>query len=288
MIPRCLRWVTADGLYLFQVPEEDWLIDKDTVVLLSSSLYALSVYLAKGQLKFNGENLAVVRMTFHPPIPKEGTIDIPDEEHYVIHIAYENGLCIHSLFRQKDISKNKSEFETAFLESVAQNIVENLHKKNRNVSDIPFLRDQHFIHEIEQMFKEIDKKYSSLASDWTLAQGVEEQDKRFSFTNVRYNGKIRVENMLYDLGERAIESFDSLLLSKEEKITLYKMAKSLISQASIMYQGADTKEESYVNQLNFAQTEIIFESQQTNQLYRLDVRSYDIEGDQMCDITVMD
>ena len=159
-----------------------------------------------------------------------------------------------------------------------------LTQHKRKVSDIPFLKDRVIIKDIEMMLNEIDTKYQSLVASWTLSLDPNVNQNRFEFGDVLYNGKIRVEEMFYDLGERAIESYNQLMMSKEEKIILYKIAKSLINLSGLLYedylQSADI-------QLKFFHSEIILESNVTKKLFRLDVRSYEIDGEPYCDITIL-
>jgi hypothetical protein len=177
-----------------------------------------------------------------------------------------------------------SEFENAFLESVVNNLHNTLEREGRSVSDIPFLKDRKIINEIEEMLKDIDTKYKSLVASWSLAQGSESQTSRYDFTNVVYNGKIRMEELLYDLGERAIEAFNELLMSKHEKTILYRIAKSLVSLSNLLYEKELTET---TDLLKFSHSEIILEANQSKKLFRLDVRSYEIDGEEYCDITIM-
>jgi len=89
--------------------------------------------------------------------------------------------------------------------------------------------------------------------------------------------------LFYDLGDRAIESFNQILLDKEGKMVLYKIAKSLVGLSSLLYGNDNISDD----KLNFAQSEIILEAEHSKKLYRLDVRSYDVEGEAFCDITIM-
>ncbi|NHJ86774.1 MAG: hypothetical protein FK734_15025 [Asgard group archaeon] len=277
-----MRWATSEGVFLFQVPQDERIISTDIILLLSSSLYAISIFFEDGHIKFNDENSAIIRINFHPPLSNEEQ-EI-DEEGYVIHSSFSNGICFQSIFLAEEINNQLSEFERAFLDSVVNNLLARLKEEGREVSDIPFLRDRAVIDEIEGMLHEIDSKYKSLVASWSLAVGPDCDDNRFDFTEIQYNGKIKVEDLFYDLGERAIESFNQLLMSKEEKIVLYKIAKGLVGLSGLLYEN---ELEQHQDHLNFAHSEIILESSITKKLYRLDVRSYEVDEEQYCDITIM-
>jgi hypothetical protein len=280
-----VRWASSEGAFLFQVPEEEWLFTQETIILLSSGIYAFIVYLAQGDIKLNGENLSIIRINVHPPFLTSSEQDSkPQQEGYVIHSSYKDGFCLQSIFNENDITPELSQFEKALLDSVVENVLERLAQAGRHVSDIPFLRDQTIIHEIEDMLEEIDNKYKALAASWVLSRGPECEDL-FSFSNVHYNGKIQVADMMYDLGEKAFESIDEFLFSKEEKIVLYKIARSLLGLSSLIFEGQEVN--SYQDPDVFTHTEIIVETNKTKKLYRLDVRSYGIEDVPFCDVTIM-
>ena len=76
------------------------------------------------------------------------------------------------------------------------------------------------------------------------------------------------------------------MLSKEEKIILYKIAKSLVSLSGLIYENQETNQQTK-DTLKFYHSEILLESLVTKKKYRLDVRSYDIEGESYCDLTIM-
>lgn len=283
--PKSIRWASVDGAYLFQIPEEARDIPSDVLVLLSGGLAAISVFLTKKNLTFMDEKLSIIRMNFHPPLPEDATAPTIDKPEYVVHIACREGFCFQSIFQTQDISNTLSEFENAFLESVVENVLENLHETGHRPSDLMFLDKTKYIGDISKMLHEIDTKYTVLAESWALTQNVEDVQNRYSFTDVLYNGKIRISNLLYDLTERAIESFDQLKLEKPEKIVLYKIAKGLLNLPTIIY--GEEKKEQQLDDLDFSHSEIILESQTSKELYRLDVRTYAIEGEQFCDITVL-
>ena len=279
-----LRWALSEGAFLFQVPDLEGFIPTDTIILLSSTLYAIEIFFEKGEIKFFNDNLSIIRINFHPPLIAEGTIENESTQGYVIHSAYKDGLCFQSIFLADEINNQLSEFEKAFLDSIVNNLLNTLTQHKRKVSDIPFLKDRVIIKDIEMMLNEIDTKYQSLVASWTLSLDPNVNQNRFEFGDVLYNGKIRVEEMFYDLGERAIESYNQLMMSKEEKIILYKIAKSLINLSGLLYedylQSADI-------QLKFFHSEIILESNVTKKLFRLYVRSYEIDGEPYCDITIL-
>lgn len=283
-----LRWASSDGAFLFQVPYEETMFSLETSILLSSSLYAISIFLEKGDLSFGGEKLSIIRLNFHPPIPdnKEEASSGENEEGYVIHSTYKGGFGFQSIFHASDITNELSEFEKAFLESVVNHVLETLDKSGFSVSDIPFLQDNVVINDVEKMLQEIDTKYKSLAASWVLAAGPNCEENRYDFSNVCYHGKIKVKDLFYDLDEQAIESLDKLLLSKEGKMTLFRIAKSLVGLSGLLY--SDEKSEKISDEeLNFAHSEIILETSQSKRLFRLDVRAYDIDEEQYCDITIM-
>lgn len=277
------RWATSEGVFLFQVPEVGSILKTEIIMLLSSSLYAISIFFDQGEIKFDEDNLTIISLNFHPPHSIEDSNN-DKKEGYVVHSSFNQGICFQSIFHAENITNELSEFEKAFLESVVNNLHSTLEKEGRNVSSIPFLRDRKIINEIELMLQDIDSKYKSLVASWSLAQGNDCQSSRFDFTNVLYNGKIKMEELFYDLGERAIESFNELLMSKEEKIILYKIAKSLVSLSNLLYEKelTDTKDK-----LKFSHSEIILEANQSKKLFRLDVRSYEIDNEEYCDITIM-
>ncbi|MHA1121947.1 MAG: hypothetical protein ACTSPC_03970 [Candidatus Heimdallarchaeota archaeon] len=277
-----LRWASSEGVFLFQVPDDEYLLSTEIVILLSSSLYAIQIFFNKGQIKFNNEDLNIIKLTFHPPY----TTEEDEKKGYVIHSAFKDGICVQSIFLADQATNQLSEFESAFLDSVVNNLLETLVKEGRSVSDIPFLKDRRIIDEIEEMLHEIDNKYQSLAASWSLAVGPDGETTRFDFPHVLYNGKIRVEELFYDLGDRAIESFSQLLMSNEEKNVLYKIAKSLVNLSSLLYENQQT-ESIKEDKLNFSHSEIILESTITKRLFRLDVRSYEIDDEPYCDITIM-
>ncbi|MBD3191414.1 MAG: hypothetical protein GF308_12270 [Candidatus Heimdallarchaeota archaeon] len=283
--PKSVRWASVDGAYLFQIPDDSQEIPSDVLVLLSGGLAAISVFLTKKNLTFKNEKLSIIRMDFHPPLPEEATTPTTNEPEYVVHIACRESFCFQSIFRTQDISNTLSEFENAFLESVIDNVLEKLHEAGYHASDLMFLNQAKYIGDISKMLHEIDTKYTVLAESWTLTQDVEEVQNRYSFTDVLYNGKIRISDLLYDLTERALESFDQLKLDKPEKIVLYKIAKGLLNLPTIIY--GEEKKEKQLGDLGFSHSEIILESQQSKTLYRLDVRTYAIEGEQFCDITIL-
>jgi hypothetical protein len=254
-------------------------------MLLSSSLYAISVFFEYDQIKFEEESMTIVRINFHPPFDANATSNENEEDQgYVIHSSFKNNICLQSIFLASQINNQLSEFEKAFLESVVTNLLETLKNEGRNVSDIPFLQNRSIIVDTENMLQEIDTKYQSLVASWLLVHGSDCEISKFDFTNVLYNGKIRIEELFYDLGDRAIESFDQLLMSKEEKIVLYKIAKSLVSLSGLLYESEMKELE---DKLKFSHSEIILEGNQTKKLYRLDVRHYDLVGESFCDITIM-
>ncbi|MBN1328948.1 MAG: hypothetical protein JXA54_05700 [Candidatus Heimdallarchaeota archaeon] len=282
---RPTRWVTSEGVFLFQVPEEGSILPIEITMLLSSSLYAISVFFEYEQIKFEEEFMTIVRINFHHPFDTSNISEENDEEQgYVIHSSFKDNICCQSVFLALQINNQLSEFEKAFLDSVVSNLLETLRKEGRNVSDIPFLQNRFIIDETENMLQEIDTKYQSLVASWSLAYGFDCEMSKFDFINVLYNGKIRVEELFYDLGDRAIESFNQLLMSKEEKIILYKIAKSLVSLSSLLYEEEMKELE---DKLKFSHSEIILESNQSKKLYRLDVRHYDLDGESFCDITIM-
>jgi hypothetical protein len=279
-----MRWASSEGAFLFQVPDEDTMFPLETTILLSSSLFAIAIFLEHGQLKFNDEQLNIIRLNFPPPFnleTEEG--QETNNEGYVIHSSYKGDFCFQSIFHAGEITNELSEFEKAFLDSVVNNVLDKLAREGRSVSDIPFLKDRVIINEVEEMLREIDNKYKSLAASWSLSIGPESEISRFDFTDVYYNGKIQVKDLFYDLGDRALESFNQILLDKEGKIVLYKIAKSLVGLSSLLF-GDDNISD---DKLNFAQSEIILEAVHSKQLYRLDVRSYDVDGEAFCDITIM-
>ena len=280
-----LRWASSEGAFLFQVPDEDSMFPLETTILLSSTLFAISIFLEHGQLKFNGEELGIIRLNFHPPHNYDVDAEQePTQESFVIHSSYKDSFCFQSIFCGGEITNELSEFEKAFLDSVVNNVLDKLAKEGRSVSDIPFLKDRVIIDEVEEMLGEIDNKYKALAASWALSIGPDSSElSRFDFTDVYYNGKIQVKDLFYDLGDRAIESFNQILLDKEGKMVLYKIAKSLVGLSSLLY-GDDNITE---DKLNFAQSEIILEAENSKKLYRLDVRAYDVEGEAFCDITIM-
>jgi hypothetical protein len=285
MIPESspTRWATSEGVFLFQVPEEGSILSTEVIILLSSSLYAISIFFDQGEIKFSEEMLSIISLNFHPP----HSMDEPEndkEQGFVVHSSFDRGICFQSIFHAASISNELSEFENAFLESVVNNLHNTLEREGRSVSDIPFLKDRKIINEIEEMLKDIDTKYKSLVASWSLAQGSESQTSRYDFTNVVYNGKIRMEELLYDLGERAIEAFNELLMSKHEKTILYRIAKSLVSLSNLLYEKELTET---TDLLKFSHSEIILEANQSKKLFRLDVRSYEIDGEEYCDITIM-
>jgi len=279
-----LRWASSEGVLLFQVPDNEHLLPTDIVILLSSSLYAIQIFFNKGQIKFNNEDLHIIKLSFHPPYTAQEKDD--ENKGYVIHSSFREGICVQSIFLADEATNQLSEFESAFLDSVVNNILETLVKEGRSVSDIPFLRDRKVIDDIEEMLHEIDNKYQSLAASWSLAVGPDSETTRFDFHNVLYNGKIRVAELFYDLGDRAIESFNQLLMSKEEKNVLYKIAKSLVNLSGLLYERQKT-DSIIEDKLNFSHSEIILESTITKRLFRLDVRSYEIDDEPYCDITIM-
>jgi len=279
-----LRWASSEGAFLFQVPDEGSMFPLETTILLSSTLFAISIFLEHGQLKFNGEELNIIRLNFHPPHNLEVDDEqVADQDSYVIHSSYKGSFCFQSIFCGDDITNELSEFEKAFLDSVVNNVLDKLAKEGRSVSDIPFLKDRVIINEVEEMLNEIDNKYKSLAASWALSVGPEDEASRFDFHDVYYNGKIQVKDLFYDLDDRAIEAFNQILLDNEGKMILYKIAKSLVGLSSLLY-GDDNISE---DKLNFAQSEIILEAENSKKLYRLDVRAYDVEGEAFCDITIM-
>jgi hypothetical protein len=73
-------------------------------------------------------------------------------------------------------------------------------------------------------------------------------------------------------------------MSKEEKIILYKIAKSLVSLSNLLY---DSEIDKTTDHLKFSHSEIILEANHSKKLFRLDVRSYELEGEEFCDITIM-
>ncbi|MHA1211472.1 MAG: hypothetical protein ACTSSH_03330 [Candidatus Heimdallarchaeota archaeon] len=278
------RWGTSEGVFLFQVPEIEGLLSTEVIMLLSSSLYAISVFFEQSQLKFDQDSMSIVKINFHPPFDTEEEVTTDENQGFVIHSSFKDDICFQSVFNAKDVNDQLSEFEKVFLESVVNNILERLKKEGRTVSDIIFLRDRIIINEIESMFNEIDTKYQSLVASWSLSQGVDDETQSFDFSNILYNGKIRVEELFYDLGDRAIESFNELVMSKDEKMILYRIAKSLVSLSNLLY---EEELKNLEDKLKFSHSEIILESIQTKKLYRLDVRSYDIEEESFCDITIM-
>ncbi len=283
-----LRWASSDGAFLFQVPYEETMFSLETSILLSSCLYAISIFLEKGDLSFGGERLSIIRLNFHPPIPEDGeeSSDEENEEGYVIHSTYKSGFGFQSIFHTSEITNELSEFEKAFLESVVNHVLDTLDKAGFHVSDIPFLQDNVVINDVEQMLQEIDTKYKSLAASWALAADSNCEDNRYDFSNVYYHGKINVKDLFYDLAEHADESIDELLLSKEGKMTLFRIAKSLVGLSGLLYSD-DNSEKISDEELNFAHSEIILETSQSKRLFRLDVRAYNIVEEQYCDITIM-
>jgi hypothetical protein len=279
--PGPTRWATSDGVFLFQVPEVGGILPIDTAMLLSSSLHAISIFFETCEIKFSDDALSIIRINFHPPFANESDTK---NQGYVIHSTFNQGLCFQSSFYANEINNELSEFEKAFLDSVANNLINRLISEGRPISDIPYLQNQTIIRDIEAMFHEIDTNYQSLVASWSLSQGPDCQNSRFDFIDVLYSGKIRMEELFYDLGERAIESYNMLLMSKEEKIILYKIAKSLVSLANLLYDGNTNKTK---DELKFSHSEIILEANQSKKLYRLDVRSYELEGEEFCDITIM-
>ena len=164
-------------------------------------------------------------------------------------------------------------------------VLDTLEKEGRHISDVPFLQNKVIIEDVEAMLFEIDTKYKSLAASWSIAAGPDCESK-FDFTDVFYNGKIQVRDLYYDLAERAVETIDQLLLSKEEKITLFKIARGLLNLSGLLYSD-DSDEKITDGQLNFSHSEIILEAVNTKKLYRLDVRAYSIDEEPFCDITIM-
>lgn len=286
-----LRWASSDGAFLFQVPHDETMFSLETSILLSSSLYAISIFLEKGDLSFGGERLSIIRLNFHPPIPddeeeEEEVSNEENEEGYVIHSTYKGGFGFQSIFHTSEINNELSEFEKAFLESVVNHVLEKLDKAGFQVSDIPFLQDNVIINDVELMLNEIDTKYKSLAASWSLAAGPESEEDRYDFSNVVYHGKINVKDLFYDLAEHADESLDELLLSKEGKMTLFRIAKSLVGLSALLYSDENSEKISD-EELNFAHSEIILETSKSKRLFRLDVRAYNIVEEQYCDITIM-
>lgn len=274
-----LRWATSEGVFLFQVPDKETILKLENTLLLSSSLFAISVFLEMGEIKFNNEQMTIIRINFHPPFSET---DPTSKNHFVIHSSYKNGFCFQSIFKGDTMTNEQSDFEKVFLDSVVNNILDKLEKENREVSDIPYLKDRVIINEVEAMLHEIDAKYKSLVASWSLAMGDNSSNSRYNFFNVYYNGKIQVSDLLYDLGDRALETINQIINSNEEKMVLYKIAKSLVSLSSILYEDEVTRDN-----LNFSHSEIILEGVNSKKLYRLDVRSYEIEDEQFCDITIM-
>ena len=286
-----LRWASSDGAFLFQVPHEEAMLPLETVILLSSSLYAISIFLEKGDIAIGGEKLSIIRLNFHPPILEEHETESEEEEEqqerYVIHSAFKDGFCFQSIFSAKEITNEQSEFEKAFLESVVNHVLETLDKAGFHVADIPFLQDNIVINDVEEMLREIDTKYKTLVASWSLATDSFNNTSRFDFSNVHYNGKIKVKDLFYDLDEKAIEAIDEILQSKEGKMTLFRIAKALVGLSGLLYSEEESEKISDVEQLNFAHSEIILETSESKRLFRLDVRAYTIEDEQYCDITVM-
>ncbi len=282
MIYQATRWLSSEGVYLFQVPEVGGILNEDTIMLLTSSLYAISTFFDQEHIKFNNEKLSIVRINFHPPITSEEPVEnVPD---YVIHCSSYRGLSLQSVFYSHMITNQMSEFEKAFLDSIVENIYNRLQASGRDISDIPYLQNFSLIKDVATMLEEVDTKFQSLVASWSLTQASNDFGSKFEFTNVLYNGKIRIEELFYDLGERAIESFNQLLMSKEEKITLYKIAKSLVSLSGLMYENLLSPEQ---DSMSISYSEIVLETAETKMLYRLDVRSYTIEEEAFCDITIM-
>ncbi|MBK5113849.1 MAG: hypothetical protein KGD59_01810 [Candidatus Heimdallarchaeota archaeon] len=279
-----LRWASSEGVFLFQVPDEELFLQTEIVILLSSSLYAIQIFFNKGEIRFNNEDLNITKLSFHPPFSSQENED--ESPGFVVHSSFKGGICFQSIFHSHETTNQLSEFETAFLDSVVSNLLDTLEKEGRSVSDIPFLKDRRVIDEIEEMLHEIDNKYKSLAASWSLVTGSDSDNTRFEFSHVLYNGKIKVEELLYDLGDRAIESFNQLLMGNEEKNVLYKIAKSLVNLSSLLYEK-QTDDSQNEDKLKFSHSEIILESVITKRLFRLDVRSYEIDDEPYCDITIM-
>lgn len=280
-----LRWASSEGVFLFQVPYEEKFFPLESIILLSSSLNAIDIFLDKEQITFKGQPLSIVRLNFHPPFStSEDTT--PRSYGYVIHSYFKTGFCFQSLFYADEITNELSEFETAFLESVVNHVLETLKKQGRYISDIPFLQDKFIISDVEEMLHDIDTKYKTLAASWALSAGPDCSESRFDFSDVYYNGKIRVEDLFYDLADRAVEALDEMNFTQDEKITLFKIAKSLVSLSGLLYSD-DSDEQFRDDQLNFAHSEIILQGVRSSKLYRLDVRSYELDKEQFCDITIM-
>ena len=280
-----LRWASSEGVFLFQVPYESKLLSLETVILLSSTLYAMQVFLDKGELSFLGDKLSILKINFHPPFTEEETEEDDIREGFVVHSSIKEGLCFQSIFLASQITNEMSEFEKAFLDSVVNHVLDTLQKEDRHVSDIPFLQNKVVIDDVESMLHEIDTKYKSLAASWVLSAGSEAETK-FELTDVLYNGKIQVSHLFYDLAERAVETINQFLFSKEDKITLFNIARSLLNLSGLLYADEDEKKISD-GELNFSHSEILLEAVNSKKMYRLDVRSYNIDNEAFCDITIM-
>lgn len=285
MDTRPLRWASSEGVFLFRVPDEDTLLPLETAILLSGGLNAISIFLEKGQLSIEDEPLTIIRINLHPPLCEDEDLECLDKG-YVIHSSFKDGFSFQSIFHTNEITTDLSEFEKAFLESVVNNVHEKLDKVGRKVSDIPFLEDKVIINEVEEMLHDIDTKYKTLAASWALSAGPDCTNSRFDFSEVCYHGKIKLVDLFNDLAESAVESFNQLDFTPQQKITLFRIAKSLVSLSSILY-TENEEERIRDNLLDFAHSEIILETEKTKKLFRLDVRSYTIDEEQYCDITIM-
>ena len=81
------RWASSEGVFLFQVPEEGSILSTEIIMLLSSSLYAISIFFDKGEIKFDEDNLTIISLNFHPPHTMEDSNN-EKEGGYVISFSW--------------------------------------------------------------------------------------------------------------------------------------------------------------------------------------------------------
>jgi hypothetical protein len=260
------------------------LISYENLILLSSSLWTINIYLAQNDLQFNNEPLSIVRLHFHPPL--EASQD--NGYGYIMHTTFKNGISLSSLFKESEMtSPELSKFENVFLESVVDNILHNLEKEGRKPSDIAYLQRRTIIDDVEVMLSEIDTKYQSLVQSWFLTLD-EQESSDFEFDDVCFHGKISIDDLLSDNIAGATVSFERVILGHEQKLILYRIAKSLVGLSNLLYGEEEEETSPSTDQLNFIRAEIILKTSISENYYRLDIRSYSIEAKQICDITIME
>ena len=81
-----LRWASSEGVFLFQVPDDEHLLSTEIVILLSSSLYAIQIFFNKGQIKFNNEDLNIIKLSFHPPYTTQEEEDEKKDTSSIVHL----------------------------------------------------------------------------------------------------------------------------------------------------------------------------------------------------------